>query len=128
MTNKHLLIRSTLETTKKKKGGIPTHCDPVVLVVDAHLVFLPVGGGLRVASGGNALQDGRLPSGHHRISGVLSEVVSQHCRAEQRGEGGAHEEASTTTVGNIGEKKDSKTKPTKKVFAQIKLQLSCAPR
>lgn len=114
--------KQTNQTNKQKKAD--THCDPVVLVVDPHLVFLPVDGGLGVASGGNALQDGRFPRGHHRIRGVLSEVVSQHCRAEQRGEEVLRRRLARPqleTLASNKKKKRRKNTKTKMVFVQIKL-------
>lgn len=128
MTNEFpLLIKSSLATTKKKRKKkqtlTPTYCDPVLLVVDPHLILFPVDSGLGVASGGNALQDGRFPSGHHCIRGVLSEVVSQHCGAEQRGEEALRRRPGRPQLETLASnnKKDNKTKPTKKVFVQIKL-------
>lgn len=129
MTNKcPFLIKSSNKGKKKEKKKqmlVATHCDPVVFVVDPHLVFLPVDGGLGVAPGRNALQDGRFPRGHHCIRGVLSEVVAQHCGTEQRRKEVLRRRLARpqleTLVSKKKDTKKKKTKQQKKVFVQIKL-------
>lgn len=64
--------------------GRSTHSDPVILIVKLYFVFFPVDGGFRVASGGNTLEDGWLSCSYHHICGVLSKVISQHCRERKR--------------------------------------------
>lgn len=54
----------------------PTYGDPIVLVGDLDVVPFPRDGGFGMASGGDALHDGRLPCCHHHITGRLTEVIS----------------------------------------------------
>lgn len=74
----------------KARGG-STHSDPVILIVNLHFVFFPVDGGFGVASWRDALEDRRLTCCYHHIGGVLSEVISQHCRKRSRKRSGSVE-------------------------------------
>lgn len=47
-----------------------------------------------MASWGDALEDGRLTCCYHHIGGVLSEVISQHCRKRRRKRSGSVESRS----------------------------------
>lgn len=57
-----------------------THSDPLVVVVDFHVVPLPGDGGLWVAPRGDALHDRRLPCRHDYVTGCLPEVIPQDWR------------------------------------------------
>ena len=65
----------------------PTYSDPLISVIDPHVVSLPGDGGLRVASRGDALHDSRLARGHHHVAGRLAEVVSQNWGKERGSRG-----------------------------------------
>lgn len=60
-----------------------TYSDPLISVIDPDVVSLPGDGGLRVASGGDTLHDGRLACCYHHIAGRLTEVVSQNWGKEE---------------------------------------------
>ena len=78
MASRAANVGSRAASMASRAASVATHRDPVLLVVDAHFVFLPEDGGLWVSPGRDTLQDGRLSRCHHHVCGVLSEVITQH--------------------------------------------------